>query len=216
MSDTSCVPALTRPEMFWVEGFNERASMSHHSACLSEKPHLYHANTCANALREKTCARAHTHTHTHTHIRNIVTSIRLLIHPQPLIRSRVTEVQGTVSAGAPDFPLPGHISQLWLGDLEVFPSHYRDIIFPLRPGSTPGPLPSWTRSLPDTWTTSSGSFQCKGAVALLQVPHRGLNFSLYLLRWRRPPSWRNPFQPLVSAMLMLNTIYSTYHINTSV
>ncbi len=45
---------------------------------------------------------------------------------------------------APDFPLPGHISQLWLGNPEVFPGQCRDIISPPGPGAALGPPPSWT------------------------------------------------------------------------
>ncbi len=46
--------------------------------------------------------------------------------------------------GAPDFSFLGNINQLWTGNPEAFPGHYRDIISPLGPGSTPGPLHSWT------------------------------------------------------------------------
>ncbi|XP_062311935.1 uncharacterized protein LOC134016604 [Osmerus eperlanus] len=46
--------------------------------------------------------------------------------------------------GGPDFPLPGHFHQLFLGDPEAFPGQPRDIVPPACPGSSPGPLPSGT------------------------------------------------------------------------
>ena len=46
--------------------------------------------------------------------------------------------------GAPDFPFPGHIDQLWRGDPEAFPGQCWDIISPPSPGSSPGSPPHWS------------------------------------------------------------------------
>ncbi|XP_078131479.1 interferon-induced protein 44-like isoform X1 [Sander vitreus] len=44
--------------------------------------------------------------------------------------------------GTPNFPFPGHINQLRLGDPEAFPGQVRDIIPPPSPGSPRGLLPA--------------------------------------------------------------------------
>ncbi|KAK3515575.1 hypothetical protein QTP70_024589 [Hemibagrus guttatus] len=43
--------------------------------------------------------------------------------------------------GCPDLPLPRHFLQLFRRDPEVFPGQPRDIVSPVCPGSSPGPLP---------------------------------------------------------------------------
>ncbi len=68
----------------------------------------------------------------------IVPSIHPSIHSTtfftclPLVRPPRQQSQ----QGAPGFPFPGHISQLWLGDPKV--------ISPSGPGPSPGPLSSWS------------------------------------------------------------------------
>ncbi len=72
------------------------------------------------------------------------------IHPSILSSSvnclsKVRSWRQRFQQGVPDFPFPGHINQLRLGDPEVFPvCQCRDIIPPPGPGSAPGPPPSWT------------------------------------------------------------------------
>ncbi|KAF7650067.1 hypothetical protein LDENG_00131860 [Lucifuga dentata] len=55
-------------------------------------------------------------------------------------RSRWQQTKQT----GPHFPVPGQALELLLGDSEVFPGQPGDIIPPACPGSSPGPLPSWT------------------------------------------------------------------------
>ena len=61
-------------------------------------------------------------THSHSLIFNLLSGVG----------SRGQQLQ----QGTPNFPFPGHINQLWLGDPEAFPGQCGDIISPPSPGSS--------------------------------------------------------------------------------
>ncbi|KAF7656071.1 hypothetical protein LDENG_00046740 [Lucifuga dentata] len=60
----------------------------------------------------------------------------------PLIRVQVAEAAD--SADRHTLPVPSQALYLLLGDSQVFPGQPGDIVSPACPGSSLGPLPSWT------------------------------------------------------------------------
>ncbi|KAF7644307.1 hypothetical protein LDENG_00224340, partial [Lucifuga dentata] len=105
-----------------------------------------------------------------------------------------------------------------LGDSKVFPGQPGDVIPPACPGSSPGPLPSLTgrppygddqrASLLGARTTSTDSFRCTGAAALLRVPPRCLSFSTVPVPESEPrhPTEEPYFLLLVSMILSFQSL----------
>ncbi len=146
--------------------------------------------------------------HPSVHHPSIYPSIHPSIHPSIincLCRGWVAEA--VAPAGAPNLPLPGHISQLWLGDPEVFPGQWRDITSPPGPGPALRPpdcstyLEHFPREatrrhpyqMPETFLLA----QQKGVAAPLWVLHRLLTLSL----WEMPVTLMR--KPISAACIVL-------------
>lgn len=97
------------------------------------------------------------------------------IHHQPFYLTRRQQV-------VPDFPFPGHISELWLGNTKTFPG----------PGSALGPSFSWTCLTHLNWPLSLQ----RSSTSTPSLPQMTeLHILLYPGRWHPllslPPFWRH-------------------------